>query len=168
MFPLHNNKNLMKLSGHSFVFFSFFLLTSCENQNSSVPENNNFSYLEKNQETKPKEDTTTTTLTDYTNLTCLKKHSELKGNLIIKEFDFSNNNKEFNKLTILELAQPFLLECEKDEKISSNQVILQFEDDNNIDLYLGNMVIAIGEISKSSSTNNKFPLEMKVIRLQPL
>lgn len=158
----------MKLSIKLFIFSMFLLFISCENNDNSAPENNSFSYLEMNSTSKPKDDTVSTIPTDYTNLICLKKHSELKGNLIIKDLDFFNSNRSTNQLTILELSQPFILECQDGKKISANQVILYFEEAKNIEQYLGNMVLAIGEVSQSSSTNNKFPLQMNVIRLQPI
>lgn len=158
----------MKYKYFYLVGVVFIIISSCKNSTSPLPENNNFSYLEINANNKIDEDTNISNITDYSNLICFKKHSEIKGNLITSDVKIIQNSQSLTKKMILNLGQPFTLECNDNKKISSNYVILNFENDRNMELYLGNMVLVIGEISKTQGDNNKFPLEMNVIRLQPI
>lgn len=150
------------------ILLSIFTI-SCNQEGVNLPDNDQFSYLDTNQsqneeiidkkEIKP---------LDLSQLKCDKIHTELIGNILLKSVNSQNDINEEKKKVILELTQPYQLKCENNDVIIANFVALKFENEINLDQYIGSTVLSIGEVKKSDNNNNDYPLEMNVIRIEPI
>lgn len=145
------------------------LLFSCKNEQTSAPENNNFSYLDSSNTHKENQTAVQSkdNQIDINNFSCQKIHTELIGDIISKNTGTAATNQpDYVKSIVLNLNSPFSLECSNHNKITATEIILNINPELNIDQYMGGTVIAIGEIGKSSKNNGNFPIEMNVIRLE--
>ena len=152
------------------IIFNLLLLsifTSCNNQD-SLPENNNFSYLDSlrtENEINNLSKSNQTPSKDSTFLNCTKIHRELLGNIFQKS-ERINNSNEFKNFIVLTLNTNFALDCDDNQQVKVEQVELIVSPEFNIDQYFGYSVMVVGEISMS---NDKFyPVKMEALRIEPI
>ena len=148
-----------------FISFLFLLVLSCDQNKSSLPEDNNTSYLELNT-TRNSEKTVQDNPNDAsdvirTNISdCTHIQVGLIGNIIQKSIMEGTKGTE---VKILRLASPYQLNCNNHE-VKVRELKLNLQAGIDPDAYVGSTVLVVGEINPSQITN--LPLALDAIRVE--
>lgn len=156
----------MNFNIHLISYILFISCISCNQSNSDLPENNSISYLDSITLTNTvNKDNIQANKLNYSDINCFKSHINLKGNIFFKDFDFEQKQE---RKYIIQLSQSITLNCDNNQQIQSDQVLLNSENVINFEQYLGYTVVVIGELQKSKRFSNQIPLEIQIIRIEPM
>jgi hypothetical protein len=160
------------------LLLSFILISAvgCEQQ-TQLPENNDFSYLEPESSKKPiafKEQDSANTPAEIPakGYACSQSNTDLNGVLNRIEYfgppGYGKTPAKDQSLEglVLRLGKNIEVNCGANGIISTREILLEIPKDMTYEYLLGGNILARGQLEITGSTSGILPLKMQVLRIQ--